>query len=68
MGEAELGFFVRETGTYVRRTFAGEHEIGSLTGNLSELEGKPAITLPLRFVDGTVFLGPLKLAVAPPLF
>ena len=41
VGEAELGFFVRETGTYVRRTFPGEHEIGSLTGNLSELEGKP---------------------------
>jgi hypothetical protein len=37
-------------------------------GQRSELEGKPAITLPLRFVDGTVFLGPLKLAVVPPLF
>jgi hypothetical protein len=37
-------------------------------GQRSELDGKPAITLPLRFVDGTVFLGPLKLAVVPPLF
>ena len=41
VGETELGFFVRETGTYVRRTFSGEHEIGSLTGNFSELDGQP---------------------------
>ena len=41
VGETELGFFIRETGTYVRRTFPGEHEIGSLTGNFSELEGQP---------------------------
>jgi predicted DNA-binding protein with PD1-like motif len=41
VGEAELGFFVRGSGTYVRRIFHGEHEIGSLTGNLSDFEGKP---------------------------
>jgi hypothetical protein len=41
VGETELGFFVRETGDYIRRTFSGEHEIGSLTGNFSELDGKP---------------------------
>ncbi len=41
VGEVELGLFVRESRTYVRRTFKGEHEIGSLTGNVSELEGKP---------------------------
>ena len=41
VGESELGFFVRETGKYVTRTFSGEHEIGSLTGNLSELDGEP---------------------------
>jgi len=41
VGECELGFFVRESGQYVRRTFAGEHEIGSLTGNFSELDGRP---------------------------
>ena len=41
VGETELGFFVRSTGTYVTRTFAGEHEIGALTGNLSELDGEP---------------------------
>lgn len=41
VGETELGFFVRETGTYVKRTFPDEHEIGSLTGNFSELDGEP---------------------------
>ena len=41
VGETELGFFVRATGTYVTRTFLGEHEIGSLTGNFSELDGQP---------------------------
>jgi len=41
VGETELGFFVRPTGEYVRRTFAGEHEIGVLTGNFSELDGRP---------------------------
>ena len=39
--EAEIGFFVRGTREYIRRTFTGEYEIGSLTGNFSELDGKP---------------------------
>ena len=41
MGETELGFFLRTTGTYATRTFVGEHEIGALTGNFSELDGEP---------------------------
>jgi predicted DNA-binding protein with PD1-like motif len=41
VGECELGFFVRSTRQYVRRVFEGEHEIGSLTGNFSELDGEP---------------------------
>jgi hypothetical protein len=41
VGETELGFFARGTGTYLRRTFTGEHEIGALTGNYSELGGRP---------------------------
>ena len=41
VGESELGFFVRGTGQYITRTFSGEHEIGSLTGNFSDLEGEP---------------------------
>jgi hypothetical protein len=40
VGETDLGFFVRSTGEYVTRTFAGEHEIGVLTGNFSELDGE----------------------------
>src|SRR3981081_1385945 len=31
-------------------------------------EGKKARTFPLRFVDGTVFLGPLKVGQIPPLY
>jgi predicted DNA-binding protein with PD1-like motif len=41
VGEAELGFFVRSRQEYVTRTFTGEHEIGVLTGNFSELDGEP---------------------------
>jgi len=41
VGPVELGFFVRETASYVRRVFEGEHEILSLTGNFSELDGRP---------------------------
>ena len=41
VGECELGFFIRSTKQYVRRVFPGEHEIGSLTGNFSELDGEP---------------------------
>ena len=40
----------------------------SLMGQPTELEGKRAVTLPLRFDDGMVSLGPLKLGVMPPLF
>ena len=32
------------------------------------LEGKAAVALPLRFVDGTVYLGPIQDAKTPPLF
>jgi hypothetical protein len=37
-------------------------------GKEAMLEGKKARAFPLRFVDGTVFLGPLKVAQVPPLF
>jgi hypothetical protein len=37
-------------------------------GKEAVLEGKKARSFPLRFVDGTVFLGPLKVAQVPPLF
>jgi hypothetical protein len=37
-------------------------------GKEAVLEGKKARTFPLRFVDGLVFLGPLKVAQVPALF
>jgi hypothetical protein len=37
-------------------------------GTPAELEGKKARSFPLRFVDGAVFFGPLKVAQIPPLF
>ncbi len=39
-----------------------------LGGQQTELEGQRAITLTLRFDDGTAFLGPLKLGQIPPLY
>ena len=37
-------------------------------GKEAELEGKKARAFPLRFVDGAVLLGPLKVGQFPPLF
>ena len=37
-------------------------------GKEAVLEGKRARAFPLRFVDGTVFLGPLKVGQIPPLY
>lgn len=37
-------------------------------GKEAELEGKKARAFPLRFVDGAVFFGPLRVAQVPPLF
>jgi len=37
-------------------------------GKRTTLEGKPAMTVPLRFVDGRVMLGPLPVGRTPPLF
>ncbi len=37
-------------------------------GKEAVLEGKKARAFPMRFVDGVVFLGPLKVAQIPPLF
>jgi hypothetical protein len=41
--------------------------IGAL-GEQTQLEGKRAIALPLRFANGVAFLGPIKLGQIPPLF
>jgi len=37
-------------------------------GQRTTLEGKPAVAFPIRFVDGTVFLGPFQVGAVPPLF
>ena len=37
-------------------------------GKRAELEGKPAVAFPVRFVDGTVFLGAFQVGMVPPLF
>jgi hypothetical protein len=39
-----------------------------MLGQPAELEGRRAVTLPLRFADGVVFLGPLRAGELPPLF
>jgi hypothetical protein len=40
----------------------------AMLGQPAELEGRHAVTLPLRFADGVVFLGPLRAGEVPPLF
>ena len=37
-------------------------------GERTELEGKPAVAFPIRFDDGSVFLGPFRVGAVPPLF
>ena len=37
-------------------------------GQRTVLDGKPAVAFPVRFADGTVFLGPFQVGVVPPLF
>lgn len=40
----------------------------SLLGKPAELEGRKALALPLRFVGGAVYLGPLRVGVVAPLY
>ena len=40
----------------------------ALFGNQTQLEGKRAVTVPLRFEDGAVTFGPLPLGRIAPLF
>lgn len=40
-GPVDLGYFVRGSREYVTRRFEGDYEIGSLTGNLSRMDGEP---------------------------
>lgn len=47
---------------------AGLAAVVNSLGSPAELEGKPARSFPLRFVDGAVLLGPVKVGQVPPLF
>lgn len=40
----------------------------NLIGEQTTLEGKKAVAVPLRFVDGTMMLGPVQIGQVPPLF
>jgi hypothetical protein len=40
----------------------------AMLGQATELEGRKAVALPLRFDDGKVYLGPLKIGETPALF
>lgn len=40
----------------------------NMIGEQTTLEGKPAVTVPLRFDDGRIYLGPIPLGNMPPLF
>jgi hypothetical protein len=54
----------------IARQNAGPGIVAGLgaVGQSTTLEGKPAVTVPLRFEDGEVLLGPFRLGRAPPLF
>jgi hypothetical protein len=54
----------------VARQNAGASIVAGLgaMGQSTQLEGKPAVTVPLRFDDGAVQLGPFLLGRTPPLF
>ncbi len=56
-------------GTIARQN-AGAGIVAGLgaVGQSTTLEGKPAVTVPLRFDDGNVLLGPFRLGQVPPLF
>jgi hypothetical protein len=41
--------------------------VGAL-GQQTQIDGKPAVTLPLRFAAGAAFLGPVPLGQTPPFF
>ncbi|MBN9001945.1 MAG: DUF2125 domain-containing protein, partial [Rhizobiales bacterium] len=47
---------------------AGLAAVVNSLGTPAELEGKPARSFPLRFADGAVLLGPVKVGQVPPLF
>lgn len=61
-----LDRFAPGLGTSARNR--AETGILSLLGEKTQLEGKPAIAMSLRFVDGAATLGPIPLGQIPPLY
>ncbi|HKS86677.1 MAG TPA: DUF2125 domain-containing protein [Pseudolabrys sp.] len=56
-------------GNVARQQAGANLSIGiNLLGEQTTLEGKRAVTLPLRFSDGSVFLGPIPIGKMAPLF
>ncbi|MCC6887879.1 MAG: DUF2125 domain-containing protein [Hyphomicrobiales bacterium] len=56
-------------GTIARKNAAPGILVGlDAIGKRTSLEGKPAMSVPLRFVDGVVMLGPIPVGRTPPLF
>jgi hypothetical protein len=54
-------------GNFARQQAVAGIAVG-LGGQQTELEGKRAVSLPLRFQDGEMFLGRLRVGSVPPLF
>ena len=64
-----LDRFMPGLGNVARQTAGANVSFGiNLLGQQTTLEGKQAVTLPLRFDDGVIFMGPLKIGNAPALF
>jgi hypothetical protein len=74
--EGEVNLVVAGLDAFVNAVMAARRQqagIGvtlglSLLGGTAQVEGRPAIALPLRMRDGAVFLGPLALGQIPALF
>jgi len=45
-----------------------QNSLLALIGQPTELEGKPAVTVPLKFTDGAASLGPIGVGSVPPLY
>ena len=64
-----LDRFAPGLGDVARQGASANLSLGiNLLGEQTTLDGRRAVTLPLRFSDGAVFLGPIPIGTTPPLF
>ncbi len=65
VGNAVIGLFETATKTYHTTTLSGDHEITSLVGNITTMDGKPYLHLHITLSDATylAFGGHLTSAV-----